>query len=141
MKILKVLISTISVVVILYLLYVTFIFGWLGERKHLIDPYIDTHFATDYSPEKFDKIKIGMTVDEVESLIGKPFYTCIPPIFYHIADDSTKIEYNYTGDGKLLNKMREQGKRYYYDCAWYRSLVIFDTNNIVVGINKGWSYD
>jgi len=141
MNFLKILISAIFAVVILYLLYITFIFGWLGERKHLIDIYIDTHFAPDYSPEKFDKIKIGMTLNEVESIIGKPFYTHTPPVFYHIANDSTKTEYVYTGDGKLLSKMREQGKRYYYDCAWYRSYVIFDTNNIVVEINKGWSYD
>ena len=149
MKILKVLISVISVVVILYLLYTTFIFGWLGERKHLIDIYIDTQFAPDYSPAKFDKIKTGMTLNEVEAIIGKPFYTHIPYVFYDVESDSlyyvenvsNEIEYVYTGDGKLLNKMQKQGKRYYYDCAWYRSSILVDTNNIVVGINKGWSYD
>ncbi|MDL2309296.1 hypothetical protein LJC53_06910 [Bacteroidales bacterium OttesenSCG-928-C03] len=138
MRILKVLVA---VIVILFLLYHAFIFGWLGERKHLISPYIDTQFAPNYSPKKFDKIKVGMMLNEVESIIGKPFHARIPPMSYHIDNDSTKNEYDYTGDGKLLDKMQEQGKRYYYDCAWYRSLVIFDTNNIVVEINKGWNYD
>lgn len=144
MKILKVLISAISVVVILFLLYTTFIFGCIGEGKHLIDPYIDTQFAPDYSPEKFDKIKTGMALNEVETIIGQPLYTH-PYVFYDIESDeenvSNEIEYVYTNDGKLLSKMQEQGKRYYYDCAWYRSSILVDTNNIVVEINKGWSYD
>jgi hypothetical protein len=134
MKILKVLLS----VVILTLLVFMFFVGkfTMSEGKHLIDPYIDTHFAPDYSPDKFDKIKTGMTLGEVKSIIGEPLYF---DTVYNNA--SKKIKYVYTGDGKLLNKMREQGKRYYYDCAWYRSYVLFDENNIVVEINKGWSYD
>jgi outer membrane protein assembly factor BamE (lipoprotein component of BamABCDE complex) len=135
MKLLKIVLKVLSAGIILFLLYYTFMFGWLGEGKHLINPYVDTHFAPDYSPEKFDKIKIGMTLYEVDSIIGEPFYS------HPDYDDSTKIRYYYTSDGLLLSKMRKQGKRYYYDCAWYRSIITFDTNNIVVEIDKGWSYD
>ncbi|MCL2327169.1 MAG: hypothetical protein FWC39_01515 [Bacteroidetes bacterium] len=138
-KILKI----VSAIVIVFLLIAVFSMAWFAsaERKHLIDPYIDTQFAPDYTPEKFEGIKMGMTINEVETIVGKPFHTNNPPVFYHIADDSTKIEYVYTGDGKLLHKMQEQGKRYYYDCAWYYSSVVVDTNNIVVEINKVWCYD
>ena len=145
MKILKILLKVLSAGVILFLLYLTAVFGrlTLGEGKHLIDPYIDTEFAPDYSPKKFNKIKIGMTVDEVESIIGKPFYK--HPDYC----DTTNIDYVYTNDGKLWGKMKEEKRRYYEECfwivtdfAWYRSYVIVDTNNnIVVEINKGWSYD
>ena len=137
MKILKILLKIISTGVILFLLWLTYVVGnlTLSEGKHLIKPYIDTYFAPDYSPEKFDKIKTGMTLNEVKSIIGEPFY--IHPGYV----DSTEIWYEYTGDGVLSNKMLEQGKRYYYDCAWYHSAVVFDINNIVVEIYKGWSYD
>ena len=143
MKILKILLKVLSAGVILFLLYLTAVFGHitLGEGKHLIDPYIDTWFASDYSLEKFDKIKTGMTVDEVESIIGKPLYK------HSDYWDAKKIMYEYTGDGKLW-EMKEEKKRYYNDCfwivtdyAWYHSAVVFDKNNIVVKIYKGWSYD
>jgi outer membrane protein assembly factor BamE (lipoprotein component of BamABCDE complex) len=115
----------------------TFFLGWiaLNENIHPIDPYIDTCFAPDYSPEKFNDIKIGMTLDEVELIIGKPLYS------YYVYDDSTKINYDYTCDGKLLSKAQQKGKRNYYDCAWYRSSIIIDMHNIVIEIDKGWSYD
>lgn len=132
-KILKVL----SAIVIMFLLVAVFSMSWFAsaERKHLIDPYIDTEFAPDYTPEKFEQIEMGMTINEVKSIIGNPLSSS------HIADDSVKIKYDYTNDGKLLHKMQEQGKRHYYDCAWYYSSVVVDTNNRVVEINKVWCYD
>ena len=137
MKIFKIVLKVLSAGAILYLLFLTYLFAWLtlSEGKHLIKPYIDTYFAPDYSPEKFEKIKIGMTLNEVKSIIGEPLY--IRSDYY----DSRKKEYVYTGDGVLSNKMMEQGKRYYYDCAWYHSSIVFGTNNIVVKINKCWCYD
>lgn len=43
--------------------------------------------------------------------------------------------------GKLLNKTPDNGRNGYDDFAWYRSTVTFDTNNIVIDIDFGWSYD
>jgi len=106
----------------------------LIEGKHLIKPYIDTHFAEDYSPEKFDQIELGMTKNEVIKIIGKPLYTGSG--YY----DSLITNYHYTGDGKLLSK-RKPGEQKYDDFAWYRSTIGFDTTETVVYLDKGWSHD
>ena len=97
----------------------------LEEGIHIIDPYIDTRFAEGYTPEKFEAIQIGMTFDDVKSIIGQPF---------DISDayeDSLLSVYYYTSDGKLRSG----------DCAWYYSEVAIDTNNIVVSVSKGWNFD
>ena len=147
-KILKVL----SVGIILFLFYEIYLLGCstLTGGKHLINPYIDTRFAPDYSPEKFDKIKVGMTLDEVESIIGKPIRNLTD--FF----DSTKIRYHYTDNLVLADKNakweQKQEKGYYdypplypsclcdYRYAWYCSSITFDKNNIVVEIYKEWLY-
>ena len=48
-----------SVLLVSILLILTFLIGkiTLSEGKHLLDPYIDTYFAEDYTPEKFNLIK------------------------------------------------------------------------------------
>lgn len=104
------------------------------EGKHLIKPYIDTHFAKNYSPEKFDKIKLGMKKSEVIKLIGEPLY------MGEGYDDTLVTNYYYTADGKLLGKIKS-GEQRYDDFAWYRSTVGIDTTETVVFIDKGWSYD
>jgi len=106
----------------------------LIEGKNIINPYIDTVFGENYTPNKFDQIKIGMKKQQVLDLIGNPLNTSIN------SHDSLVTNYNYTGDGKLLvlNGINN-GK--YGDFAWYRSIIGFDKNNIVVYLNKGWSYD
>jgi outer membrane protein assembly factor BamE (lipoprotein component of BamABCDE complex) len=126
-----------SVLLISILLILTFLMGkiTLSEGKHLLDPYIDTYFAVDYTPEKFNLIKSGMTFDEVKMIIGAPLYKSPE------SNNSTKMNYYYTADGKLLGKAREQERQDYDDCAWYRSTVTFDTNNVVIDIDKGWSFD
>jgi outer membrane protein assembly factor BamE (lipoprotein component of BamABCDE complex) len=107
----------------------------LMEGKNIIDPYVDTQFGEGYSPEKFQLIKMGMTMEQVTCIVGKPLGS------EEAYGDSTKTEYYYTGDGKLLHQSQQAGKEGYDDFAWYRSSVIVDSNNIVVGIDMGWSYD
>ncbi len=116
---------------------VSFLMGLvqLVEGKHLLKPYLDTHFAENYTPEKFESIEPGMTEEEVVSIIGKPLYR---GKYYA---DSTLTNYYYTGDGKLLSRSSDNGQHGYDDLAWYRSTVTFSPKNIVVDIDKGWSHD
>ncbi len=117
-------------------LIITYFLGTapLIEGKHLIKPYIDTHFADNYSPEKFDQIELGMRKSEVIKLIGEPLYNGVGYF------DSLVTNYHYTGDGKLLSK-REPGEQKYDDFAWYRSTIGFDATETVVYLDKGWSHD
>jgi outer membrane protein assembly factor BamE (lipoprotein component of BamABCDE complex) len=120
-----------------FLIAIIFIFGQipLVEGKHFFKPYIDTQFAKDYSPEKFELIKIGMTEDSVINIIGQPLYKG------NGYKDELNTNFHYTGDGKLLSSTKDDGQNGYDDYAWYRSSVEFNSENIVVSTNKGWSYD
>lgn len=98
------------------------------ESKNIFFPYIDTQFASQYSPEKFELIKIGQTLEEVEKIIGQPLQK-------NIDSKNGRAEYLYTNDGKLLS-IKKSG-----DFAWYRSIIYFDEQDKVINIDKGWSYD
>lgn len=130
----KLILKIIGVLFGLYCLYFLSVMGQicLIEGKHLLYPYIDTHFAKNYSPEKFKKIKFGMNLNDVLNLIGEPINKRDGEIF------DSNIVYDYTADGKA---MEIEKNNFYYDFAWYRSSVGFDSEGIVVYINKGWSYD
>jgi len=132
-KILKILTITSLILVA----FITFIIGQapLIEGKHYFDPYIDTQFAEDYSPDKFEEIKIGMSLEEVKKIIGKPLYNG------EGYEDQNNTNFYYTGDGKLLNNTEDSWKNGYDDFAWYRSSIEVDNENIVISIDKGWSYD
>ena len=127
----------ISTICIAFLVAITFFIGQvpLIEGKHLLKPYIDTQFAKDYSPEKFDKIKIGMTIDEAIKIVGEPLYK--EQGYYKTLNTS----YHYTGDGKLLNSTKDIGQNGYDDFAWYRSILEVDEANKIIYIDKGWSHD
>ncbi|MCK9482382.1 MAG: hypothetical protein M0R38_11635 [Bacteroidia bacterium] len=126
-----------STICIAFLVVITFVLGQvpLIEGKHLLNQYIDTEFAKDYSPEKFDKIKVGMTIDEAIEIIGEPLYKG------QGYKDTLNTNYYYTGDGKLLNSTKDNGQSGYEDFAWYRSTLEVDRNNKIIGIDKGWSHD
>ena len=126
-----------STICIAILVVFTFFIGQvpLIEGKHLLKPYIDTEFAKDYSPEKFDKIKIGMTINEAIKIIGEPLYKG------QGYSDTLNTNYHYTGDGKLLNSTKDNGQSGYDDFAWYRSTLEIDRNNKIIYIDKGWSHD
>lgn len=98
------------------------------EGKNIFSPYIDTQFASQYSPEKFELVKIGQTVDEVGRMIGQPLQKNIDSI-------NNRAEYWYTMDGKLSVNNKDG------DFAWYRSIIHFDEKKKVVSIDKGWSFD
>lgn len=110
--------------------FMTFLIGGTLtiEGKNIFSPYIDTQFASQYSTEKFELIKIGQTVEEVEKIIGQPLRKNIDSI-------NSRAEYWYTMDGKLSVNNKEG------DFAWYVSIVEFDNKGLVVNIIKQWGYD
>jgi len=115
----------------------TFVLGQipLSEGKHPFDPYIDTQFAVNYTPENFDKVKIGMSINEAMNVVGEPLYKD------QSYDDTLNTRYHYTGDGKLLNATKDHGQSGYGDFAWYLSALEVDRNGRIIEIDKGWCYD
>ena len=102
----------------------------LIEGRNLINPYIDTQFAENYTPGKFDLIKLGMTEAEVVKIIGEPI-----SVRGNLRKDGT---FEYTKDGKLMVSDR---KRFFLrDFAWYLCFVRFE-NGKVVRIDKQWAFD
>ena len=67
----RIILKILSILGLSFLTVVLFVFGQIPliEGKHLLNKYIDTEFAENYSPEKFEQIKIGMKLDQV----GRPF--------------------------------------------------------------------
>ncbi|MCG8574426.1 MAG: outer membrane protein assembly factor BamE [Flavobacteriales bacterium] len=130
----RLIIRGVIVIISLFIILIAW-FGFFGpERYYVFDPYIDTEMAPDYTPEKFDKVQLGMNKSEIIRIIG-------PPLFSRI--DTTEgmiIEtFDYTNDGKILHQ-----KMPWYMCndyAWYRSTIEFNSDNQAININKGWSYD
>ncbi len=117
-------------VLLFFSVFMTFMIGagLTIEGKNIFSPYIDTQFASQYSPEKYELVKIGQTVEEVENIIGQPLKKNIDSI-------NRRVEYWYTMDGKLLQDKKEG------DFAWYISIVTFDSKGKVILIDKGWAYD
>jgi hypothetical protein len=121
------LLKTFSAVVLILLAFLVFVLGGaiLVEGRHFLDPYIDTEFAKDYTPEKFDQIRLGMTIEDAIQIIGEPLSKWRD----HGGDLHT--DYDYTTDGKL-----SEG-----DCAWYLSSLKVDSTHTIIDINTGWIYD
>ena len=104
----------------------------VGESYNIFTPYADTRMAADYSPVKFDSIKQGMHMSDVQMVIGKPLSEG-----YDSNTFSTK--HDYTNDGKLLYK--ESTFWIPADLAWYCSEVFYNKDSIVVNIIKEWRFD
>ncbi|KQR94446.1 hypothetical protein ASG01_00735 [Chryseobacterium sp. Leaf180] len=104
----------------------------LIEGYNIFEPYIDTEFGENYTPEKFELINKEFTEEEVLKTVGKP-------LFIHRDTLTGEIELTYTNDGFL----RRKSNRNYdiEDFAWYRSSVHFDSIGKIIRIDKGWSYD
>ena len=94
------------------------------EGHYAKDPYIDTIFATDFTPEKFEQVKMGMKTSEVLALLGEPLthdafgirnpdkaQEIIPP-----NDPRAQGCWRYSSDGKLAGKG---------DASWYSFVVCF----------------
>ncbi len=122
-----IILKILSVFSLIFLVILSFTLGSISllEGKHLFDPYIDTTFATNYSPEKFEKIEIGMTVNDVIKIVGEPLR------IGQSYKDTLNKTYDYTKDGK----------NHHGDFAWYNSSLEIDTNKRVIFIYKGWNYD
>lgn len=69
------------------------------------NPWIDTVCAPGFTEEKFQQIKIGMTIKEVEALLGPPL---------NVPDWNTDF-YHYTSDGKC----------WFWDFAWNQRSIEF----------------
>lgn len=124
------LISGISSLSILMFLSGAFL---LNEGYNIFDPYADTQMSKDYSPEKFDNIKPGMSRTEIRKIIGLPLIS---------HSDSVKNTFTdqYTNDGLLLH--REAGwYPFARDLAWYGSSIEYNRDSIALKIYKDWYYD
>ena len=122
--------KTLASVLLFLSVIITFFMGagLTIEGMNIFSPYIDTEFAPEYTPEKFELIKPGQSVKEVEALLGLPLSKDIDS-----ADHQT--DYFYTNDGKLYQNKKEG------DFAWYRSAIYFNNQGKVADIDKGWSFD
>lgn len=130
----KVLFKIVTLVLLLPIMWIVYIMGGVSliEGYNIFDPYIDTEFAENYTPERFDAIDLDFTKEEVNQTVGQPL---------SISHDTVRniVKLNYTNDGHL----RRKNNHHYMvnDYAWYRSTVEFDTAGRIVRIDKGWSYD
>ena len=102
------------------------------EGYNIFDPYIDTEFAENYTPKKFDLITVNFTKEEVINTVGKPLFIFTDTV-------SNQTEFIYTNDGFLIQKSNREYD--INDYAWYRSSIYFDLNGKIIRIDKGWSYD
>lgn len=104
----------------------------LMEGYNIFEPYIDTEFSENYTPEKFGQISLLDSEETVLQAIGQP-------LVIHEDTLTKEIQYVYTNDGNL--KRISQIKHDIADFAWYRSTIIFDSTGKIIRIDKGWSYD
>lgn len=125
------LLRVLSIGLLACLAFLVFVLGHvpLVEGRHLLDPYIDTQFAKDYTPEKFDQIRLGMTIEAATQRIGEPLSKGPGQT------DTLVTQYTYTNDGK---HKRDGGNG---DFAWYRSALVVDSTHTIIQIDRGWSYD
>ncbi len=101
------------------------------------DPYIDTRFAPGYKPELESRIKVGMTCEGVEEVIGVPLYVTSPNRF-----QSGLFGAVYTNDGGHDRRLGiSHGDRRHKDFAWHYFTVMYDSTDVVSKIYSGWAYD
>lgn len=118
-----------------FLIVLSFLFGAfsLCEGFNMFNPYADTEFAKDYSPEKFKEVKEGMHLGKVISITGEPL---------NVSYDTAKAEliHTYTQDGYLR---RKGGMKLSFcaDFAWYGSTVRYNGDSVAVKVYSGWHYD
>lgn len=123
------------IVPMIFLVVLCFLFGAvsLSEGYNVFDPYADTEFAQDYTPEKFKLVKEGMHMHDVNAITGKPM---------NISYDTTRalLIHTYTSDG-FLRKRTDKKFSLCGDLAWYGSSVEYNKDSIVVHVYAGWYYD
>jgi hypothetical protein len=80
---------------ILYFFSIFFLFG--VETLCVWDPLADTKYSDTFNIYNLDKVKEGMTIEQIDLLVGKPLWVRI--------NEEGIEELRYTGDGK--NKFRD----------------------------------
>ncbi len=91
------------------------IFIYLYSRSSLgfpFYPYIDTIFAKNFTFEKFDSVKMGMSKEEVLEIMEEPMLKSNPG----------NECWWYSGDGKLWP---------YVDFSWYQYLICFKEDKVI----------
>jgi hypothetical protein len=121
---------------VLFALYTVVWFAW--DTICPWDPLIDTKYSDTFNIYNIDKIKEGMTKENVIELIGDPLFTGINE------EGSAKLEF--TSDGKYQKSME---KNYYGDFAWYSigggyAWFNYDLefkDDILIRIESFWAHD
>ncbi|NOS84133.1 MAG: hypothetical protein HOP31_03235 [Ignavibacteria bacterium] len=127
--------KSLSLIFGVFLLFLIFIMGGfiLGEGYNMFNPYADTEFAKDYSPEKFKMVQAGMTMKEIKMITGEPLnsvYDTAKVMIYH----------SYTRDG-YIRRNPDVNFALTGDLAWYGSSAEYDKDSIAVKVYAGWHYD
>ncbi len=110
---------------ILFTLLLPIIAFFLIESYFAPFPLIDTFHSPEFTLEKFDQVKVGMSKNQVRALIGTP------PSEIYIPEENPNNCENQTNDGASK----------YWDFAWYHAEVCFDEQNNVNSTNGFWQYD
>jgi len=130
-----------KIISVLLLSFFTVILFFIGtfpliEGKFFLNKFIDTRFAKDYNPEKFDQVQVGMDINEAISLVGEP-------LRIHKVNSNVNL-YIYTYDGKFRSELKDKSyypiffKSIYSDFAWYYSQFYVCSKGTVKSIDKGW---
>jgi outer membrane protein assembly factor BamE (lipoprotein component of BamABCDE complex) len=123
-----------TLILLIPTIFILFMLGGVSlmEGYNIFEPYIDTEFGENYTPEKFDLINKDFTKEDVLKTVGQP-------LFIHNDTLTNETQFTYTNDGFL----RRKSNRNYDigDFAWYRSSIYFDSTGKINRIDKGWSYD
>jgi hypothetical protein len=111
-----------------------FLLSWTVtiEGYYRPNPWIDTQTSSEYSEEKFNQIKIGMTKAEVIDILDKPWSVDWKKggTKWNTKDSLDKV-WNFTGDGKF-----DKG-----DFAWIGRALYFTDSGEVVEIYRNVHYD
>jgi outer membrane protein assembly factor BamE (lipoprotein component of BamABCDE complex) len=128
----KLLYKILSLIIIAPILILVFNIGAVSliEGYNVFSPYIDTEFAENYTPEKFDLIQMDLNKEDVLKILGEP-----------LQKNTWKNEtvFHYTLDAFLSR--RSDYKYLIRDFAWYRSNIYFNTDGEITKIDKGWTYN
>ena len=99
-----------------FICLMTFAVGHISfmEDYFYFSPYADTYVSKDFTEEKFNKIRVGYSEDEVLQIIGEPLSVTQNNLWH------------YTADGKCKKD----------DFAWMEYGIQFDNNGKVLKVLK-----
>ncbi len=93
-------------------------------------PNLFTSYSEKFTKEKFEKIKVGMTKKEVDSILGKPFFFRENEVL----DDTqnAKFEASYS---------KQKSDLFFIFEYWHFFFIQYDKNLLVVEKFSGTEYD